>query len=116
MRNLFVKHKRSNDKMDEKNRAAMIEALARSAGLGDAFMTLYGNAKFNPETGTIYCNGHVISRETVENAKNYCEGMARHYWESTDSDARNMALIFETAAEAIKFMQDQTINKDGKKA
>ncbi len=101
--------------MDEKNRAAMIEALARSAGLGDAFMTLYGDAKFNPETGTVYCNGHVISKEMVETAKNYCEGMARHYAESDESDSRNLALIFETAAEAIKFMQNQTIGKkDGK--
>ena len=47
-------------------REDLIYSLAKSMGVGDAQKNRVSSGKYNTETGTMYCNGHVISRASIE--------------------------------------------------
>jgi hypothetical protein len=73
-------------------------------GMGDAQKPKYSASKFNSETGTIYCNGHMISRATIEQARAYFAAQYRKLAEKDDEGAREMSMLYEVAMEAINMM------------
>ena len=85
-------------------REDLIHSLAKSMGMGDAQKAKYTSNKFNSETGTIYANGHVISRGTIEQAKSYFTSQYRKIAEKDDEGAREMAMLYEVAMEAINML------------
>ena len=85
-------------------REDLIYSLAKSMGMGDAQKPKYSATKFNAETGTIYCNGHVISRGTIEQARAYFTAQYRKLAEKDDEGARDMSTLYEVAMEAITMM------------
>ncbi len=85
-------------------REDLIYSLARSMGVGDAQKSKYSSGKYNPETGTIYSNGHIISKATIEQAKTYFTNYYRKLAEKDDEGAKDMALLYEVAMEAINIM------------
>ena len=87
-------------------REDLIHSLAKSMGMGDAQKAKYSSNKFNSETGTIYANGHVISRGTIEQARSYFTSQYRKIAEKDDEGAREMAMLYEVAMEAINMMVD----------
>ncbi len=93
------------------NRADTISALAAAMGAGEFAQTKYEEARFDTETGTLYCNGYVISKSIIDNALNHFK-MLQNKCDTTDPSQRQMALIYATAVEAIKFMQPTNV-KDG---
>ncbi len=89
------------------SREDLIYSLARSMGMGETNKTPVKTAgKYSAETGTIFSNGHVIKRETIEQAKQYFDGQYRKLCEMDDDGARQMACIYEVAVEAIRIMVD----------
>ena len=87
-------------------REDLIYSLAKSMGMGDAQKTRHVSGKYNVETGAIYGNGHVISKATIEQAKSYFENQYRKLAEKDDEGARDLATLYEVAAEAIGIMTD----------
>ena len=85
-------------------REDLIYSLAKSMGMGDAQKSKYSATKFNAETGTIYCNGHMISRTTIEQARAYFTAQYRKLAEKDDEGAREMSMLYEVAMEAINMM------------
>ncbi len=86
-----------------------IHSLAKSMGMGEAQKTTrYTAGKYNPEMGTIYGNGHIISKTTIEQAKNYFATQYRRMAEKDDEGARELAMIYEVAMEAINMMVESS--------
>ncbi|MCR5670409.1 MAG: hypothetical protein K6G10_05335 [Butyrivibrio sp.] len=95
-------------------REDLIYSLARSMGMGDAQKTKYSASKFNAETGTMYCNGHIITRVTIDQAKSYFNAQYKKLAEKDDEGARELAMLYEVAVEAIGIMVDGSVkNPDG---
>ena len=85
-------------------REDLIYSLAKSMGMGDSQKTKYSASKFNADTGTIFSNGHVISRTTIDQAKSYFTAQYRKLAEKDDEGAKEMAMLYEVAMEAINMM------------
>ncbi len=90
---------------DNIGREALIHSLAQSMGVGDAQKKSTA-AKYNPETGTIMSNGRVISNAAVVQAKNYFTAQYIKLSEMDDEGAKQMAILYEVAMEAIGIMTD----------
>ena len=89
-------------------REDLIHSLAKSMGMGDAQKAKITSNKFNSETGTIYANGHVITRGTIEQARLYFTNQYRKIAEKDDEGAREMAMLYEVAMEAINMMVESS--------
>ncbi len=86
-------------------REDLIHSLAKSMGVGgDAQKSQYSASKYNADSGTIFTNGHVITRTTIEQAKAYFNAQYRKLAERDDENAKDMASIYEVAMEAINMM------------
>ena len=86
-------------------REDLIHSLAKSMGVGgEAQKSQYSASKYNADTGTIFANGHVITRTTIEQARLYFNAQYRKLAEKDDEGARDMAGIYEVAMEAINMM------------
>lgn len=90
-------------------REDLIYSLAKSMGMGDTQKTKYTASKFNAETGTIYCNGHVINKATIDQAKSYFTTQYRKLAEKDDEGAKELASLYEVAMEAINMMVESTV-------
>ncbi|MCR5178274.1 MAG: hypothetical protein K6C95_04735 [Lachnospiraceae bacterium] len=98
------------------NREELIGALAAAMGQGAFSSTKYEDARYDMSTGTLYCQGYIISKSTVDAALDYfkasklkCDKVAEN-----DSSMRNMALYYQVAIEAISMMQKGAILNGGK--
>lgn len=89
-------------------REDLIYSLAKSMGMGDAQKAKYSASKFNAETGTIFSNGHVISKTTIDQAKSYFTTQYRKLAEKDDEGAKDLAILYEVAMEAINMMLENT--------
>ena len=85
-------------------REDLIHSLAKSMGVGDAQKARGISGKYNAETGTMYCNGHIISRATIEQASSYFGSQYKRLAEIDDENAKEMASIYEVAMEAINMI------------
>ncbi len=90
-------------------REDLIYSLARSMGVGDAQKSKYSSGKYNPETGTIYSNGHIISKANIEQAKTYFTNYYRKLAQKDDEGAKDMAMLYEVAMEAINIMVENNV-------
>ena len=89
-------------------REDLIHSLAKSMGVGDAQKAKYTSNKFNTETGAMYAKGHAIPRGTIEQAKVYFTNQYRKIAEKDDEGAKEMAMLYEVAVEAINMMVENT--------
>ncbi len=89
-------------------REDLIYSLAKSMGVGDAQKTKYSTGKFNAETGTIFSNGHVISKNTIDQAQCYFAAQYRKLAEKDDEGARELTMLYEVALEAINIMVENS--------
>ena len=86
------------------DRSELINQLAASMGAGNFAKTKYEENKFDADTGTLYCNGMVISKSTADKAIQHFEILERKC-DKNDSAQLQMAMIYRCAIEAIKMMQ-----------
>ena len=90
------------------NRTDLINQLAASMGAGQYAQTKYEESRFDHETGTLYCKGMVISASVADQAIKHFELMYKKC-DLQNPASRQMAMIYQTAIEAIKVMQDPQI-------
>jgi Fe-S-cluster-containing hydrogenase component 2 len=87
------------------DRSDLINQLAASMGAGQFAQTTYEESRFDPETGTLYCNGMVISASVAEQAIKHFETVQKKC-DMNEPASRQMAMIYQCAIEAIKIMQN----------
>ena len=90
------------------DRTDLINQLAASMGAGQYAPTKFEESRFDPETGTLYCNGMVISASVADQAIKHFETMYKKC-DLNESASRQMAMIYQCAIEAIKVMQDPKV-------
>ena len=89
-------------------RADLINQLAASMGAGSFAQTAYEESRYDSETGTLYCNGMVISRSVADKAIQHFERLEKKC-DTNDSAQRQMAMIYRCAIESIKMMQNPRV-------
>ena len=87
-------------------REELIHSLAKSMGVGDAQKSKISSSKYNADAGTLYCNGHVISKSTIDQAKLYFTSQYRKLAVKDDEGAKDLATLYEVAAEAISILTE----------
>ena len=85
-------------------REDLIHSLAKSMGMGEAQKSKYTAGKYNADTGSIFCNGHVITKQTIEQSRIYFHNQYRKLASKDDEGAKDLASIYEVALEAINMM------------
>ena len=85
-------------------REDLIHSLAKSMGMGEAQKAKYTTGKYNADTGSIFCNGHVITKQTIEQSRIYFHNQYRKLASKDDEGAKDLASIYEVALEAINMM------------
>lgn len=95
---------------------SLISALASAMGQGAYADTKFSESRYDASTGTLFCQGYIISRYTVDEALEYfrkAKAQADRLAESEPA-MRNTALYYQTAIEAIAMMQKQAIKNGGR--
>lgn len=92
------------------DREDLINALAASMGAGKFGATKYEESRFDPDTGTLYCNGMVISASVADQAVKYFNTIMKKC-DLNEPSSRQMAMIYKCAIEAIKVMQNPKIKE-----
>ena len=87
-------------------REDLIQSLAKSMGMGDAQKKSFSAGKYNAETGAMYCNGHMITKNTIEQARSYFTTQYRKLAEKDDEGAKQLASLYEVAMESIGMVVD----------
>ncbi len=85
-------------------REDLIYSLAKSMGMGDTQKAKYTASKYNAETGTLYSNGHMITKGTIEQSKAYFTAQYRKLAEKDDEGAKELSAFYEVAMESINMM------------
>ncbi|MBR1441586.1 MAG: hypothetical protein IJ589_10235 [Lachnospiraceae bacterium] len=88
------------------NRADLINQLAASMGAGDYASTRLEESRYDVETGTLYCNGYIISRSILDEAVSHFQGLQAKC-DIKDPAGRKMAMVYEAAIEGIKRMRKE---------
>ncbi len=85
------------------NKENLIKELASSFGMPDVYSTRTSESRFDPSTGTLYCEGVVIPKSTVDKALAHFEKQKEYLKKNSDKDAsiREMYLINTVAHNAI---------------
>ena len=92
-------------------REDLINQLAASMGAGDFARTRYEESRYDPETGTLYCDGIAISKSTIEKAEQHFKGL-KAKCDYADPASREMAMIYQIALEGIKALKAQNKKQD----
>ena len=92
-------------------REDLIGALAAAMGQGGYASTKYEDARYDVATGTLYCQGYIISKSTVDGALEFFRNSKAKSDKAaeTDSSMRNTSLFYQVAIEAIVMMQKGAI-------
>ena len=96
------------DKMD------LINQLAASMGAGDFAKTKYEDSKYDPQTGTLYCDGIAVPKSSIESAEEFFAKQRDYYrsMASKDSAAMEQFINFSVAYNAIVMMMAQKSGTD----
>jgi hypothetical protein len=92
------------------DRKDLINQLAASMGAGQFAQTKYEESRFDPETGTLYCNGMAISASVAEQAIKHFTTMQKRC-DPNDPSSKQMAMIYACAVNAIKVMQSPKVKE-----
>ncbi len=90
-------------KMSGSSREELINNLAEAMGAATPSSTRYTDGKYDSETGTFYCNGHVITAGMIDKAMLYYENMRQRA--ASNPDMKEMMLIYELALESIRMLR-----------
>ncbi|MCR5626086.1 MAG: hypothetical protein K6F99_02095 [Lachnospiraceae bacterium] len=98
--------------MNDETKANLIQQLALTTGALATTADRFSKSRYNAETGTLYCNGVVITRSTIEEAKSYFEKMVSQCNAAGAREMRDIGTYYQLAIEAINMMQEGR-EKDG---
>ncbi|MCR5669674.1 MAG: hypothetical protein K6G10_01595 [Butyrivibrio sp.] len=91
------------------SREDLINQLAVSMG-ATGHMTSTYESRYDPDTGTLYCNGHMISKNTIDEAERFFLQM-QNKCDVTFPESRQMAQIYQVALEGIKQIRKMKSDK-----
>lgn len=83
------------------DRENLINQLAASMGAGAFASTKYEESRYDPQTGTLYCDGIMITKTVIEKAEQHFKTL-KSKCSYTDPASREMAMIYQLALEGIK--------------
>ena len=87
------------------DREDLINQLAKTMGAGNFAKTKYEDSRYDPRTGTLYCDGIMITKPVIEKAERHFTALkARCSY--GDPASREMAMIYQVALEGIKIMKN----------
>lgn len=99
------------------DRGELINQLAASMGAGNFAKTSYEESRYDVETGTLYCNGMIISKSISDKAIQHFEALEKRC-DVNDPSQRQMAMIYRCATESIKMCKNpkviETIQREAK--
>lgn len=87
------------------DRQNLINQLASSMGAGDFAQTKYEGSKYDPSTGTLYCDGIMITANVIDKAEAHFKAL-KSKCSYTDPSSREMAMIYQVAIEGIKKIRE----------
>lgn len=93
------------------SREDLINQLAASMGAGSFTNKTFEESRFDAETGTLFCNGMIISKSVSDKAIQHFQLLEKKL-DASNSAQREMAMIYRCAIEAIKMMQNSKIAKE----
>lgn len=76
--------------MDNNVKSSLVEELAKSMGMGSTKSV--STSKFDASTGTLYCDGEVYTRQSIKEARDFCEEM-EHKYKKFSGNASELYLI-----------------------
>ena len=91
------------------NREDLIKSLAESVG----FKSIKADRQesvFDVSTGTLYCNGMIITKSISEEASRFFENLERQYLDGAHEN-KQLAMFYRCAIEAISLMQTDEVKK-----
>ncbi len=94
-------------------REDLIHSLAKSMGMVDSQKARFSSGKYNPESGSIFSNGHVLSKRTIEQSRLYFLNQYKKLAEMDDEGAKELADIYEVAFEAINMLVESGKPSEG---
>ncbi len=98
------------------DRSDLINQLAASMGAGEFAQTKYEESRYDPETGTLYCDGIMITKPVIDKAEQHFKSL-KSKCSYTDPASREMAMIYQVALEGLKKIKEsgqQTIKEKKK--
>ena len=109
--------------MSGMDKAELIKALAVEMGHEELVGIKPGDRKYDPTTGTLYCSGRAVDKNSMERAKQYFKEQAHIYQDQADAGAQragDLAMFYYAALAGIIYLQqagdkvhEQIIIKDG---
>ena len=87
------------------DRIDLINQLASSMGAGDFASTKYEGSKYDASTGTLYCDGIMITANVIDKAENYFREL-KNKCSYSDPASREMAMIYQVAIEGVKKIRE----------
>ncbi|MCR5487203.1 MAG: hypothetical protein K6F35_06690 [Lachnospiraceae bacterium] len=99
--------------MQFKDREELIRKLADQAGMTDQYNTKYAGSRYDSNTGTFYCEGIVVTHNSVVEAQNYYKHQMEHYKAvaAKDKSMTNQYIFAAVAYNAITMMADDGRSK-----
>ncbi|MBQ3797298.1 MAG: hypothetical protein II842_13680 [Butyrivibrio sp.] len=92
------------------DRSDLINQLAASMGAGQFAQTKYEESRYDPQTGTLYCDGMAISGSVGDQAIKHFSTLLTKC-DLNEPSSRQMAMIYKCAIEAIKVMQNPKVKE-----
>ena len=92
------------------SREETLNALASAMGVGVFGKTEMEESRYDPETGTLYCNGNIIPKNVMDDAMQYLVMMQKGY-NGADAESRKMFLIYLAAIEGLKGLKKEREEK-----
>ena len=95
-------------------REELINQLAAKMGAGDFAQTKYTESRYDAQTGTLYCDGIMITKPVIEKAEQYFKNL-KSKCSYQDPASREMAMIYQVAIEGIKVIRasrQETMKED----
>ena len=96
------------------DREALINQLAAKMGAGDFAQTKYTDSKYDATTGTLYCDGIMITKPVIDKAEQHFKNL-KSKCSYNDPASREMAMIYQVAIEGINMIRNsgqQTMKED----
>lgn len=90
------------------DRTDLINQLAASMGAGKFAATKMEETRYDAETGTLYCDGMVISKDIADKAIQHFSLLERKC-DKNDSAQREMAMVYRCAVESIKLIKNPEV-------
>ena len=95
------------------DRSALIAGLAESVGITEGIDPNFKGSKYNPDTGTYYCDGIPLPHSSIDEIKEWFKSQMETYREQAKGGGtkRDYFMRYALAFNAITFMEKSLKNE-----